>query len=138
MPVSASDADWRPPPVRPLGERARDAAIFAGGVGAFFGACAATLQHASAFTGMAVVGGGSAAAAASFVGMRHAIVQGDFRQDNEVVSGLAMGTIALVSRTLARGPRAGAFSGGAWFVGGCSLHHAHRYWLNWRLAKGFY
>ena len=127
-----------PPPVRPLPERARDSAIFAGGIGAFAGACFSTLRHSSAFWGMALAGSGAAAFAAGFVGLRHLIVAGDFRQDSEVVSGMALGTLGMGIRTLAAGRQAGAYAGATWFVGGCVLHHAHRYWLHWRLTKGYY
>ena len=80
------------------------------------------------------MGSGSAALAASFIGLRHTILQGDFRTDTEVVSGIALGTLAACVRTLVAGRQAGATAGGVWFVGGCALHHAHRYWLNYRLT----
>lgn len=136
--MAADSAPWKPPPVRPLSDRARDTAIFAGGIGAVGGACASTFQHASAFLGMAVFGGGTAALAASFVCLRHVLVQGDFRKDNEAVTGIAMGTLVACVRTGAAGGRAGAIAGGLWFFGGSALHYAHRHWLSWRLRYGYH
>ena len=101
----------RPPPVRPLVERARDAGIFCGGVGGFVGACASTYKYGSVVYGIIFAGGSSAVLGASFVGIRHVIVAGDFRQDGEAVSGLAMGTLAALTRTAAAGGRAGMCTG---------------------------
>ena len=101
----------RPPPVRPLVERARDARIFCGGVGGFVGACASTYKFGSVVYGIIFAGGSSAVLGASFVGIRHVIVAGDFRQDGEAVSGLAMGTLAALTRTAAAGGRAGMCTG---------------------------
>ena len=133
--ASRSEQQDRPPPVRPLAERACDTAIFCGGIGSFVGACISTFRFGTVVYGIAVAGVGSAAMGASFIGLRHAIVQGDFEQDAEPVTGLAMGTIATVATTISSGSRAGALSGGVWFMGGCALHHAHRYWLAYRLDR---
>jgi hypothetical protein len=124
-------------PIRPLQDRARDYGILVGGGGSIIGACLSTHQHASAFVGAlygASVGG---VLAASFIGLRHALLQGRFEDDREAVSGLAAGTIALTVRTVTAGPRSGAIAGTTWFVGGCVLHHAHRWWLHHRLVKGW-
>ena len=127
----------RPPPpsVRPLAERARDYAIVSGASGAFIGACVATRQHISAFRGALFVGSCSAALACTFIGLRHAILMGDFTQDREAVSGLAAGVMAFATRFVIAGPQAGAVAGGMFFVGGCAAHHAHRWWLLWRLTE---
>ena len=138
MSNSRAASSYSPPPVRPLPERARDSAIFAGGIGGFAGACVSTLRHSSAFMGMALGATSSAAFAVGFVSLRHLIVGGDFRQDQEIVSGMALGTLGMGIRTMAAGRQAGAFAGATWFAAGCTLHYAHRYWLNWRLAKGYY
>lgn len=122
---------------RPLTARARDYAILGGGVGGFVGACMATRHHASAFGGAAVAGAASAALAASFIGLRHAIVQGQFEQDREAVSGLAAGSLGLFVRTVQAGPQAGGAAGFGCFIAGCTLHHAHRWWLQARLANGW-
>jgi len=127
-----------PPPVRPLAERALDTAIFTGGIGGFAGACVSTYCFGSVAYGVIALGGFAAVTSATFIGLRHAITQGDFRQDSEVVSGMAAGTIASVQTALSTGlPRAGAFAGGVGFVGGCALHHAHRHWLLYRLKRNW-
>lgn len=124
-----------PPPVRPLAERARDYAIVSGASGALLGACVATRQHISAFRGAFFVGSCSAVLASTFIGLRHAMTMGDFNQDREVVSGLAAGVMAFSTRFVIAGPQAGAVAGGMFFVGGCAAHHAHRWWLLWRLTE---
>ena len=136
MATSATATARTPPPVRPLSERARDTAIVTGGVGGFCGACAATLRFTSAFWGLAVVGSSSAALGASFIGLRHVIVNGDFRQDSEVVSGIAMGTLAALAAIATSGRKVAAVTGSVWFVGGCISHYAHRHWLHYRLTRG--
>ena len=71
--------------------------------------------------------------------LRHAITQGDFaHQDSEVVSGVALGTLGAVVRSSVSGGPAGAITGAWLFVGGCTLHHARRYWLDWRLRNGYF
>lgn len=121
--------------VRPLGDRARDTAIFCGGIGGFFGACASTYRVGSVVPGVVFLGGMSAVASASFIGLRHAFVQGDFRKDGETVSGLAMGTVAMVLATAGVGRRVGSLAAGAGFLGGFGLHYAHRHWLYYRLQR---
>lgn len=125
-----------PPPVRPLVERARDASIATGGSGAFAGACIWAYKGRSALLGAAVWGSSLAALGGAFVGLRYAIIGGDFRQDKEVVTGLAMGMLASGTIAPTVSPRAGAFAGGAGFVGGCLMHYAHRYWLHFRWSRG--
>ena len=126
-----------PPPPRPLTERALDYAIICGASGGFVGACMTTRHHLSAFSGALGLGGACAVLGASFIGLRHAIVQGDFSNDTEVVSGLAAGSLAVVVRTVVAGPRSGSIGGAFWFCAGCAGHHAHRYWLNLRLNRGY-
>ena len=134
---TTSGQQQRPPPVRPLSERVRDTAIVTGAVGGMFGACVAAYKHSHigpVLGGTAMAGATSAALGSAFIGLRHALIQGDFRKDSEVVTGLSMGLIALTTRLVSAGPRPAAFSGGAFFAGGCALHHAHRYWLHYRLT----
>lgn len=127
-----------PPPVRPLFDRCRDYAAVCGTSGAVAGACLATKQHASAFGGALYVGIYTAGLTAGFIGMRHALVQGQWEQDKEAVSGLAAGSLAMAVRTLEAGPRSGCLAGGFFFFTGCIGHHIHRYWLQLRLQKGWY
>ena len=96
-----------------------------------------TRHHVSAFTGAAAAGSLGAFYAASFIGLRHLIIQGNWREDREAVSGLAAGMLAGTSRALTDGPRVGALAGMYWFIGGCAAHHAHRYWLYYRLRQGW-
>ena len=105
MSNSSATSSYSPPPVRPLPERARDSAIFAGGIGGFAGACVSTLRHSSAFMGMAL-GATSSALMWGLASLRHLIVGGDFRQDQEIVSGMALGTLGMGIRTMAAGRQA--------------------------------
>lgn len=126
-----------PPPVRSLPERALDYAMLSGAGGGFVGACMVTRHHISAWKGAAGLGGASALLGASFIGLRHALLQGDFSQDREAVSGLAAGGLAMVVRTIIAGPQSGGLAGALFFTAGCAGHHAHRYWLNYRLSHGW-
>ena len=126
-----------PREARPLAERARDYAIVVGGSGAFAGACATTVHHGSAFRGAAFVGVPAATIAASFIGLRHLLLQGQFENDKEAVSGLAAGILGLGLGTLRAGPQVGATAGFGAFCAGCVLHHAHRWWLHARLVNNW-
>ena len=115
--------DRPPPPPRPLLERARDYAIVSGASGGLLGACMSTRHHASAMSGALFLGTASGFLGASFIGLRHALIQGDFSQDREAVSGLAAGTIAMAVRTVVAGPKSGATAGAFFFFAGCAGHH---------------
>ena len=91
---SAKPREKPVPPVRPFQERWRDTALFAGAWGSLAGACAWTSQHGSAFGGALMGGGGAAAIAATFIGVRQLMLQDRWDEDREAVSGLAAGSIA--------------------------------------------
>ena len=129
--------DRPPPPPRPLLERARDYAIVSGASGGLLGACLSARHHASAVSGALFLGTASGFLSASFIGLRHALIQGDFSQDREAVSGLASGTIAMAVRTVVAGPKSGATAGAFFFFAGCAGHHAHRWWLHLRLTRNW-
>ena len=133
----SSTSSSSPPPVRDIVVRLRDNAIVASSCGAFLGACMATRQHASAFSGMMYGGAAGAALATSFIGLRHGLIQGRWEEDREVVSGLSAATIGAVATALRpnSSPPAIARSGLNWFLGGCALHYAHRWWLYYRLLR---
>lgn len=123
------------PPVRPLTERARDSAAIGGACGSMVGACLAARHEASLLGGALYFGGGWAALGVSFVALRHVILQGQFEDDREGVSGLAAGVIAITGGTARLGRKWGARLGIAAFFGGCTAHYAHRWWLHARLGS---
>ena len=133
----ADAGDEAPPPVGPVLERARDFAIAAGGPGSVIGACVAARHEASILTGVVALGGGTAALAAAFIGLRHALLQDRWEQDSEVVSAFAAGALGGTTGLAFSTPTAGVRVGILSFVGGGMLHYAHRWWLHFRLKDGW-
>lgn len=72
--------------------------------------------------------------AASFIGLREVLLQGRWNEDREAVSGLAAAVIGGCSG-LRAGPQVAARTAMVAFVGGCALHHAHRWWLYARIVN---
>ena len=102
-------------PVAPISARLRDYALLSGACGGAVGACSAASFDTPIAYGFCWVGATWAAAAAAFVGVRHALLQDRWEDDREGVSGVAL-----------QGAGAGFALG---FIG----HFAHRLWLRRRL-----
>eukprot|EP00965_Chrysotila_dentata_P209398 6185269-Pleurochrysis_carterae.AAC.4 len=121
-----------PVPVRPLHLRLRDHAIAYGTVGAVVGMAHRAAHDAPLLGGCVYVGGSWAASAAAFVGIRHALIKGDWKQDREAVSGVAGAIVgagvAVVSGNVAMIQRISI----AGFMAGFAGHFAHRFWLRYR------
>ncbi|KAL1515757.1 hypothetical protein AB1Y20_002373 [Prymnesium parvum] len=119
--------------VAPLSQRMRDHAIVAGSIGAYSQAIHAARHGVPVLHGAFFGGAACATIAASFIGTRHLLLQGQWHEDREGVSGLAAsivgGSFALVAN-----PRMVGHAAGYCFLGGCMLHYAHRWWLHYRLA----
>ena len=124
-------------PVRPVIERVRDYAIVGGVTGGIYGACVAARHEAPILLATACTGGGVAFLAGSFIGLRHALIQGRWEEDNELVSGVTAGALGFVTVSLMSNPRAGARAAALCTLGGSVLHYAHRWWLHARVVKGW-
>ena len=119
--------------VRPLPDRARDCALAAGGVGAVWGATVAAAEGGAIPHGAAWVGSRWAAAAAAFIGLRHLILQGDWRNDREAVSAVAAAAVGGGAAALQRAWRRLRIVSAVSFVTGFGGHYLHRWWLRARL-----
>ena len=120
--------------VAPVAERIRD-------YGGIFGACGASLRamHAAAHNAPVVLpallsGATWAGLMASFIGLRHLIMQEGYHEDREGVTGLALGIVSGGYTAVAIHPRLTGRAALFGFAGGCGLHYAHRWWLHYRLA----
>jgi len=122
------------PAPRPVWDRARDHAAVFGACGALTGACVAARNDAPVLVNALQFGMPAALTAATFVGLRHALLQGQWEQDREAVSGLAAGALGVAIGSM-RSPAWGARLGAASFVGGSLLHYAHRWWLRSELER---
>ena len=76
-------------PVAPVSARLRDYALLSGACGGAVGACSAASFDTPIAYGFCWVGATWAAAAAAFVGVRHALLQDRWEDDREGVSGVA-------------------------------------------------
>ena len=125
------------PAPRPVIDRARDYALLTGAAGSIIGACVAARHDAPMLSSVITVGGGGAALAAGFIGLRHALLQDQWEKDNEAVSGLSAAALGATTATFLAGPRAGTNAAFVCFVGAGVLHYAHRWWLHVRLRDGW-
>ena len=136
FPSASMELDSVPAP-RPVIDRARDYALLTGAAGSIIGACVAARHDAPMLSSVITVGGGGAALAAGFIGLRHALLQDQWEKDNEAVSGLSAAALGATTATFLAGPRAGTNAAFVCFVGGGVLHYAHRWWLHVRLRDGW-
>jgi len=121
--------------VRPVHIRIRDYAIVGGSAGALAGAIRRAVLDLPVLEGAAWISVHWAAAAGSFIGLRHLLVRGDWREDREVVSGMAASAVGAGSALLHRQPKMMGHMAIYGFFGGCAAHFSHRWWLRWRLAR---
>jgi hypothetical protein len=119
--------------VRPLSVRARDYALVAAALGGTFQATHAARHDAPILISAARTSFIFGAAAASFIGLRHAMLKGQWEDDREGISGMAAGIVGGTIATLGWGPRFGSTAGAGCLVAGAALHYVHRWWLHGRL-----
>ena len=132
----------RPPPppfepvaVRPLGARARDYALVCGAAGCVAGAAQRAAYELPVLAGGVRVGVHWACAAAAFVGLRHVLTRGEWREDREVVSGIAASAVGAGSALMRGQPRQAPHLAIGGFFGASAAHFAHRWWLRYRIAR---
>lgn len=120
--------------VAPLMERMRDYGILAGTLGGCLRAIH-TARHDVPIILSAIWSSGTCAAlAATFIGLRHVILQGRWQEDREMISGLALGVVGGGYAIPWMSTRAAGHVALGCFLGGCVAHYAHRWWLHYRLA----
>ena len=127
-----SDAEGWPlpssfPPPRPLMERVRDYGAISGGCGAVYGAMAAARQGVPMLGATVWIGGHWAVASSCFLGVRALLIQDDWANDREGVSGMAAAIVGGSFAGLHAGRRAALPVSAGCFAAGFTLHYAHRW-----------
>ena len=120
-------------PVAPVSARLRDYALLSGACGGAVGACSAASFDTPIAYGFCWVGATWAAAAAAFVGVRHALLQDRWEEDREGVSGVAGAVVGGAGAAVRLGRGVALQGAGAGFALGFVGHFAHRLWLRRRL-----
>ena len=120
-------------PVAPVSARLRDYALLSGACGGAVGACSAASFDTPIAYGFCWVGATWAAAAAAFVGVRHALLQDRWEDDREGVSGVAGAVVGGAGAAVRLGRGVALQGAGAGFALGFIGHFAHRLWLRRRL-----
>ena len=114
-------------------ERARDYAIVAAASGGALAAINAGYHGAPVLMNGIKAAALYGAGAASFIGLRHLMLDGRWHEDREGISGLAACLVGGMFGTLRGGVAQGKRSGAAGLLVGCAGHYVHRWWLHARL-----
>lgn len=126
-PTEEPPPPWSFPPPRPLSERVLDYGIISGMFGGTYGAMSAARQGSSLLLGTLWVGGHWVVATSCFLGVRTLLIQDDWANDREGVSGMAAAITGAGIAGLHAGPRAVPRACAGCFVGGFVMHYAHRW-----------
>ena len=126
-PTEEPPPPWSFPPPRPLSERVVDYGILSGICGGTYGAMRAARHGSSTLIAALWVGGHWVLASSCFLGARELLIQGDWANDREGVSGMAAAITGGGFAGLYVGRKAIPRACAGFFVGGFAMHYAHRW-----------
>ena len=126
-PTDEPPPTWSFPPPRPLSERVLDYGIISGMCGGTYGAMSAARHGSSVLLGTLWIGGHWVFASSCFLGVRTLLIQDNWANDREGVSGIAAAITGGCFAGLHAGRRAVPRACAGCFVGGFAMHYAHRW-----------
>ena len=126
-PTEEPPPPWSFPPPRPLSERVVDYGILSGICGGTYGAMRAARHGSSTLIAALWVGGHWVLASSCFLGARELLIQDDWANDREGVSGMAAAITGGGFAGLYVGRKAIPRACAGFFVGGFVMHYAHRW-----------
>ena len=126
-PTEEPPPPWSFPPPRPLSERVVDYGILSGICGGTYGAMRAARHGSSTLLAALWVGGHWVLASSCFLGARELLIQDDWANDREGVSGMAAAITGGGFAGLYVGRKAVPRVCAGFFVGGFAMHYAHRW-----------
>ena len=126
-PTEEPPPPWSFPPPRPLSERVLDYGILSGFCGGTYGAMSAARRGSSVLLGTLWIGGHWVLASSCFLGVRALLIQDNWANDREGVSGMAAAITGSFFAGMHAGPRAVPRACAGCFVGGFAMHWAHRW-----------
>ena len=126
-PTEEPPPPWSFPPPRPLSERVVDYGILSGICGGTYGAMRAARHGSSTLIAALWVGGHWVLASSCFLGARELLIQDDWANDREGVSGMAAAITGGGFAGLYVGRKAIPRACAGFFVGGFAMHYAHRW-----------
>ena len=126
-PTEEPPPPWSFPPPRPLSERVVDYGILSSICGGTYGAMRAARHGSSTLIAALWVGGHWVLASSCFLGARELLIQDDWANDREGVSGMAAAITGGGFAGLYVGRKAIPRACAGFFVGGFAMHYAHRW-----------